>query len=282
MNTHATTYSLMVVAVAVMGAGSAFALNPACPTCEGDPLAVAEAERQSAVPVSVWLGQETYAVGDTVVVSGSVANIAPGYPITVKVVDPAGKIVAVDQLTVDRDGNYSTLLASDMWSATGLYQVMVQYGVSRDNKAQFVLVESSGSAPVTISGCQMNEFQIEDACVKYEMNGGQFLGATVNQEYNSVSLGISADENGMIKVDFPTKVLEGVFLVLVDGEEYNDAMIDGQTVTVWFLAGAENVEVVGSRVIPEFGTIAVLVLAAAVISIVAVSARSRLGLVSSF
>jgi len=44
--------------------------------------------------------------------------------------------------------------------------------------------------------------------------------------------------------------------------------------------GPHEISITGSRVIPEFGIIAVMVLAVAIISIIAVSARSGLSIMS--
>ena len=71
-------------------------------------------------------------------------------------------------------------------------------------------------------------------------------------------------------------------MVLVDGQEWNDVEISGNEVTVMFPAGTEKIEVVGTFVIPEFGTIAVMILAVAIISIIAVSAQSRLSIMPRY
>jgi predicted secreted protein with PEFG-CTERM motif len=49
-----------------------------------------------------------------------------------------------------------------------------------------------------------------------------------------------------------------------------------------FPAGTEKIEVVGTFVIPEFGAIAVMILAVAIISIIAVSAKSRLSIMPRY
>jgi len=41
----------------------------------------------------------------------------------------------------------------------------------------------------------------------------------------------------------------------------------GNKVTVMFPAGAETIEIVGTHVVPEFGTIAAMILAVAIVSI---------------
>jgi predicted secreted protein with PEFG-CTERM motif len=48
------------------------------------------------------------------------------------------------------------------------------------------------------------------------------------------------------------------------------------------LAGTEEIEIIGTFVIPEFGTIAAMILAVAIISIIAISSKSRLGMLSRY
>jgi len=71
-------------------------------------------------------------------------------------------------------------------------------------------------------------------------------------------------------------------MVLVDGEEANDAEIDGNTVTIPFLAGTETIEIIGTFVIPEFGTIAMMILLVSIVSIIAISAKSRLSIIPRY
>jgi predicted secreted protein with PEFG-CTERM motif len=71
-------------------------------------------------------------------------------------------------------------------------------------------------------------------------------------------------------------------MVLVDGEESDDAEINDNTVIVPFHAGTEEIEIIGTFVIPEFGTIAAMILAVAIISIIAISSKSRLSIVPRY
>ena len=53
---------------------------------------------------------------------------------------------------------------------------------------------------------------------------------------------------------------------------------NGNSVTIPFDANTTEIEIVGTHVVPEFGTIAMIVLAVAIVSIIAVSAKSRLSI----
>ena len=75
------------------------------------------------------------------------------------------------------------------------------------------------------------------------------------------------------------------FIVLVDGEEsdFQEWPTAAQRkLEIPFTHGVTPIEIIGTEVIPEFGTIAGLVLAAALISIIAVSAKTRLNIIPKF
>lgn len=270
-----------ILALTMIGASSALAQNTACPTCIDDPIAMAEEAKLQAVPVSLWIGSGTYMMSDTVTITGHVANIVEGAPITIKVIDPAGSLVLVDQLDVDSNGDFESEYAASSWHYPGIYTIMAQYGsTARDNKVQFELTESEKMDPVM--GCGSNMLSIEEMCIPYDIEGGKVTGTMVNSDHNSIVLDISAYDDGQLQVDFPSEVISDIFFVMVNGEESNDAKVDGQSVKVHFIAGTESIEFVGSHVIPEFGTIAALILGASLISVVVISTRSRLGLVNRF
>jgi predicted secreted protein with PEFG-CTERM motif len=103
---------------------------------------------------------------------------------------------------------------------------------------------------------------------------------------------IESTDDGTITLTIPRSVLDATinngddeFFVLVDGEEVNFDEITtstDRTLTINFLAGTEEIEIIGTFVIPEFGTIAAMILAVAIISIIAISSKSRLGMLSRY
>jgi predicted secreted protein with PEFG-CTERM motif len=48
------------------------------------------------------------------------------------------------------------------------------------------------------------------------------------------------------------------------------------------LAGAETIEIIGTFVVPEFGTIAMMILLVSIVSIITISAKSRLGIIPRY
>ena len=122
---------------------------------------------------------------------------------------------------------------------------------------------------------------VEDT-IPYDISGGMLTSATVNTDNNSVIINIDADDDGTLTISPSTSTQSGIFMVLVDGEESDDAEINGNTVIVPFNAGTEQIEIIGTFVIPEFGTIAAMILAVAIISIIAISSKSRLSIVPRY
>ena len=130
--------------------------------------------------------------------------------------------------------------------------------------------------------CNSNEVNIGGNCTSYDISGGHITSATVNLDDNSVIINIHADDDGVLTISPSESTQRGIFMVLVDGEESDDAEINGNTVIVPFGAETEQIEIIGTFVIPEFGTIAAMILAVAIISIVAISAKSRLSIVPRY
>ena len=253
------------------------------------------------LPLTVQTDSATYGHNDTITVTGQVANVIPGnVPITVTVMSPMASLVTIDQFNVANDGSFETTMstAGNLWKYDGTYTIQVNYG-SLDNN---VKVELDGGVAVAEKKhmdhgdhemhhddveCGSSEVNIGGNCTSYDISGGHVESATVNLDDNSVLIHIDADNDGVLTISPSESTQKGIFMVLVDGEEANEtgvnsAVIDGNTVVVNFQEGTEQIEIIGTFVIPEFGTIAAMILAVAIISIVAISAKSRLSIVPRY
>ena len=81
--------------------------------------------------------------------------------------------------------------------------------------------------------------------------------------------------------DIITPFDDGSYFVLVENEEADFEQM-GRTLHIEYGAGAETIEIVGSHVVPEFGTIAMIILAVAIVSIIAITAKTRISLIPKF
>jgi len=284
-----TSFALLAIltAVGTLTVSSAYAageLPQACVGCSMEDARVTANEMLLRdIPISVWTDKTDYSHNDMIMVKGLVANTS-GFPVTVTVVSPLNSVVTIDQLVVAEDGSFKTSLntAGAMWKYDGTYTIKVSYGNSQ--KSNIVKVELNGvvAGPTPSKKCNTNEIAIGDNCVPFSISGGMVTGATINTNDNSIVISISAKEDGTLSITPSKTILDGIFMVLVDGEESNDVEIVGNKVTVMFPAGAEKIEIIGTYVIPEFGAIAAMILAVAIISIIAISAKSRLSIMPRY
>jgi predicted secreted protein with PEFG-CTERM motif len=240
-------------------------------------------------PVSIWTDMKTYDHDSVITVQGKVANIRPGVDITIRVTNPLNNVVTVDQLKVNSDGTFQTTFNTSglLWKLNGPYVIKATYGTQEVNNK--VIVELTGEMPGTIqeTTCDENELSASGQCIPYSISGAMVTGARLSTGTTSLIIEIDADnDGGTISLDLPRSVIDAKsdgtddqFFVLVNGEETNfqeTARANTRTLSITFPAGTEEIEIIGTFVVPEFGTIAALILAVAIISIIAVSARSRL------
>jgi len=113
-----------------------------------------------------------------------------------------------------------------------------------------------------------------------EATSGEVTSVIANTAENSLVISLETTEDGMLSFtisDFLIKPFsDGNFFVLVDGEEIDSATYENKILTIPYTAQTEKIEVYGSYVIPEFATIAILVLAVAVVSIIALSRKNSI------
>ena len=286
MSTH-KEYALIAIlaTIAVVGVVPAFAQWQ---NLNSGGLNVSPSEA-TPIPITVSTDKAVYDHNSIVVVSGHVRNPYPGQQVTLRVSDPTGNIVQVTQLTLDNNGDFGTKIntASPLWTRGGVYTVFAQYGNQQGTSAKVQFTIPGGGA----TSCDSNQLAAtlndEVYCIPYSINGGTVLSGTLSVASKTLTVNIQATDDGQITLNIPRSVLDSKkgnndqsFVVLVDGEEKDTSTetttADTRTITVPFTAGTGMIEIIGTQIVPEFGAIAALVLAIAIISIIAVSAKTGL------
>ena len=157
-----------------------------------------------------------------------------------------------------------------------------------------VIAEESEEVVITDSIITATSITIQDSTdlISYEITNGKVINSIPDLDAVSLLLYIESTDDGSITLTIPRSVLDATinseddqFFVLVDGEEVDFEEIatsTERTLIINFLAGAEEIEIIGTFVIPEFGTIAAMILAVAIISIVAISSKSRRVMLSRY
>jgi len=107
------------------------------------------------------------------------------------------------------------------------------------------------------------------------------IGANSDDDTLLVHL-FGADDDGELKITLNSDIItpfdDGSYFVLINSEEVEFEQM-GRTLHIDYDAGTEKIEIVGSHVVPEFGTIAMIVLAVAIVSIIAITAKTKTSLI---
>ena len=143
-----------------------------------------------------------------------------------------------------------------------------------------LIVEAAGAADAAAAAA-MAAPSI-DAADYISTSGVSVTSITANADDDSVIIAIDADDDGELSVQLHSTVItafdDGTYFVLIDNEEVEFEQI-GNSLTIPYEAGNERVEIVGSHVVPEFGTIAMIILAVAIVSIIVITAKTRTTLI---
>jgi len=243
-------------------------------------------------PIVVTTDKESYEEGETVVVTGQVKDYISGVPVSLQVIAANGNIVTIKQLDVNADKTFSTNLTAggSLWKSAGTYTIKVLYGTQQ--RVAQTTFEFGGSSGTGGSSGPTMAVSGTDFKVGYTITGGKLLSITPDVDSNSLIIAIDATSDGTLTITLPRALIDAkigdeddAFFVLVDGEEvdFDESKTDSdRTLTIQFPVGAEEIEIIGTFVIPEFGSIAALILVVAIVSVIAVSARSRLSLMPKF
>ena len=278
MKTHLSVFALTAILVVSIGMAPAFG------------------QIQSSIVVST--DKSSYAEGETILVTGEVRDLYSGTPVSVIIKAPNGNLVSIAQVTVGADKKFSSeaTAGGSLMKTEGMYTITVQYGTP--NRSATTSFEFGGSTVIPPTG---GDSEVTDTTVSvqgssdligYEITGGKLLNIMPDVEANSLIVSIDATDNGSLTLTIPRSVLDATinggdddFFVLIDGEEVDfdeTTTSTDRTLTIAFPAGAEEIEIIGTFVVPEFGTIAAMILAVAIISIIAVSAKSKLSIIPRY
>jgi len=249
---------------------------------------------QTAPNITTTTNRPSYTIGDTIVISGAVKAVVQGTPLTIQILDSNNNLVQIAQIDVSQDGKYADTLQAigPLWKASGTYTVKVQYGSTVTAQTTFTF--TSTSTPTS------NYFIVKDPSsqqtfsVNYTINGGIVKGMTIDPQSISLIVSLNSTSDGSITLLIPRSLIDAktsngqddAFIILIDGAEVKpqgeETNNNFRTLTIQFLQGEQDVEIIGTQIVPEFGPIAALVLAIAIISIIAVSAKTGLRFIPKY
>ena len=250
------------------------------------------------LPIILWAEDFTYTFDHSskITINGHSKLNNPDFPIVFTVTNPIGNLVTIDQIMVKPNSDFKVEFtpSGPLWKANGMYIIKAQAGpqstifktnvnlISMDSQSSL----ECNSNDITVLGDNGGQY-----CIPFESSFAlSQITSSLNTETKTLTLNINGNNAQTLSLDIDRNLLnakssdggDAEFIVLVNGEpadfeENVSELADHRTLTLSFGAGGTTIEIIGTSVIPEFGSIAVLILVSSIIAgIVLTSGRIKL------
>ena len=234
-------------------------------------------------PITVQTDDKNYEEGDTIVISGKVTTVVPGTPIVLQIFFE-GNLVDVAQIEVSQEGTYShTIIAEGpFWHRSGDYLVKASFGEGNNAESEFDF-SPKVDTPETIDIFEVDAGSSGTFDVKYTIKGGMLKQIFIDQEIFALIVQMEVNDEGTITLELPRDYIgaqkqdggDDLFIVLIDGVEvpYQESVTnsDSRIITINFEEGDSDIEIIGTYIIPEFGTIALMILLVGIASTIVIT-----------
>ena len=259
------------------------------------PVAFAQEGMLSSQKIVLMADSTAYQEGDVITITGSVEKVIPGMPISLQVFFEKN-LIQVSQVRVSQDGEFTDTFtaAGPQWHNEGDVIIRANYG--GDTSTELII-----SFFKDTSGEYLSTFEVKipgagTFDVPYTMKGGVVTNMELNQKDLSLEIDILTESDGVLDINLSRESIDSLsnagqdidFIVSIyekDSEfpvqtDYIKIKNDDnhRAISIPIRDGDTTIKIIGTHVVPEFGTIAMIVLAVAIVSIIAVSAKSRLSI----
>lgn len=236
--------------------------------------------------VTVTTDKTAYSAGDQITISGTVTNIQEGQPVLIQVFNPKVALVRTDPVTVAADGSWTYTFPSGgrLMAENGEYEVRATYrGVTEESTFDFTAGADWLTIDAMIGG--------EEHEIRYRITGGTVDEINGDVDLATLTVGLTTTGDGELTIELKRETMQALtvanqptggsdigYEVFVDtipetGVDEDPASSTARVLKIPFEQGAEEIEIVGTWIVPEFGAIAAIVLAVAIVGIIVATAR---------
>jgi len=239
--------------------------------------------------VTLSTSNDIYYNGDHVVIFGNISTLFENLPITIQIYHETN-LISVAQIPVAKDGTFvsSFYATGSKWKDEGTYTVRAQYTPTQIAETTFeffsqAIDKSSAVFPVDIPNSGTFD-------VGYTVRGGEVKDIVMNQERYSLVIETTMTSNGNMVLKLPRESFDAqnddkdiTFIILVSKQnnaaenfmqvEYEEIAVssDYRTIRIPLEEGDRWIEIIGTYVIPEFGSVVIIILVVAVSSAIIMS-----------
>ena len=241
-------------------------------------------------PLKVTLSKDVYNKGDILVVYGNLPIVFEEIPdITIQILFNE-QVIDIAQVKVAKDGTYAKDFNTNAkkWAHDGQYTVKVYYTEDIFSEIYFqffqnIVTETSSVFPINIPNS--GTFDLE-----YTARGFDIKNIELDQDRYSILIEITENSGGNLVLKFPRESFDSktsddideIFIVLVSKSNQSDEFIEVQiseietttefrTISIQIEEDEKFIEIIGTYVIPEFGSVVVMILLVAITSAIIIS-----------
>ena len=222
---------------------------------------------QSSDGITASTDSLSYKPGEKVTITGTVKNVVSGNPVTILVRSPIQNVYAVGQVEI-----YNNVFVHDFVinesSKPGIYTIDIRHG---DQSARLQFTLTSGlvqNIPVETSFIKVRGDVV--GLIKYK-------NAQVSLEENSITIQLDIESSiDPIPQEFeiPKEVIDAQqsLVVEVDGKTLNCSETEtsrDRILDCFIPSSAEELKIIGTSVIPEFGPVVLFILILSIASLIA-------------
>lgn len=121
--------------------------------------------------------------------------------------------------------------------------------------------------------------------VNYTITGATINNMLISTHETSLVISLNSTSDGNLIIDLPRTLIDAKvganddqFIVLVDDTYTNfheDKTGTDRTLSIAFTNGTERIEIIGTQVLPEFGSMSYVILIVSILSIIAISSKTK-------
>ena len=245
--------------------------------------------------ITIETDKTAYNEGDVITITGSVTKVISGLDMSIQVFSESTgstNLAEIAQISVTEDGKFTkTFVAKgSQWQNEGTVVIKAVYGqdstelsvkffknTGTDFKSDYeVLIPQGGTFDVN-----------------YTLKGGIIESMELNPNQLSLDIAINTDTNGALNLQIPRDSIDAVdqngfdekFIVMIYASNSQipiqtqfseiETTIDTRSLYIPIKDGDVKIQIIGTKVIPEFGTMIQFILVIAIITVIIITARSR-------
>ena len=237
------------------------------------------------VLICVGVAEGFYEEGDTVVISGKVKAVILDSPVSLQIFY-GDALIQIDQLSVAQDGTFATTIISKgpMWTKDGTYLVRAAYSGN--------IAEASFEFKAKDTGVTTNDMFEVDAGnfgtfdVPYTINGGNVTDIQIDPNILGLVVTIKSERDGILTLDLPRDYIDAKksdgtdekYIILIgDSETSYEETSDrkSRSIKINFEKGDTTIDIIGTVVVPEFGSYIILALTISFLTLLLIQQRNK-------